>query len=106
MAEVIACPSVRHLAGNLGVDLGELAARLGRAHLTGDDVLGVGQAPQRPPAPEINHAAFGTVHEEPLTRFAKLTAANLTAAARVPTVTHRDSCDATGVEALRAALRN
>ena len=105
MAEVIASPSVRSLAGNMGVDLQSLAARLGRTHLTRDDVLGLGSTPARAPAPEVDPAAFGPVRDEPLSRFAKLSAANLTAAALIPTVTHHDSCDATRVEALRATLR-
>lgn len=104
MKEVIASPSVRSLAGNMGVDLAALAARLGRTTVTREDVLGLTAAP-KPTAPEVDHAAFGPVREEPLSRFAKVAAANLAAAARVPTVTHHDSCDATRIEALRSALR-
>ena len=105
MTEVIASPSVRSLAGNMGVDLAALATRLGRTHLTRDDVLGTGATLQRPPAPEVDHAAWGPVHDEALSRFAKLSAANLTSAALAPTVTHHDSCDGTRVEAFRATLR-
>lgn len=101
----ITSPSVRRLAGNLGVDLEALAARLGRTHLTLDDVQGPGQAPARPTAPGGDCGASGPVHDEPLSRFAKLTAANLTAAALIPTVAHHDSCDATRVGALRSTLR-
>ena len=105
MTKVIASPSVRRFAGNMGIDLTALAARLGRTHLTRDDVLGIGLAPQWRSAPEVDHAAWGPVREEPLSRFAKLSAANLTAAALIPTVTHHDSCDATRIEALRTTLR-
>jgi pyruvate/2-oxoglutarate dehydrogenase complex dihydrolipoamide acyltransferase (E2) component len=107
MAEVIASPSVRSLAANMGVDLESLGKRLGRTHLSREDVLGT-TAPQvtaRPAMTEVDHAAFGPVREEPMSRFAKIAAANLTAAAAVPTVTHHDSCDATRVEALRTSLR-
>lgn len=105
MTEVIASPSVRSLAGNMGVDLADLALRLGRTTLTREDVLGT-TATTRPAAPAVDHAAFGPVREETLSRFAKVAAANLTAAAAIPTVTHHDSCDATRVEALRATLRS
>lgn len=105
MSEVIASPSVRSLAGNMGVDLVALAARLGRTHLTREDVLGTAAPAPKPAVPVVDHAAFGPVREEPLSRFAKIAAANLTAAAMIPTVTHHDSCDATRVEALRTALR-
>jgi pyruvate/2-oxoglutarate dehydrogenase complex dihydrolipoamide acyltransferase (E2) component len=107
MTEVIASPSVRSLAGNMGVDLVFLAARLGRTHLSREDVLGT-IAPQitaKHATPPVDHAAFGPVREEPLSRFAKIASANLTAAAAIPTVTHHDSCDATRVEALRVSLR-
>ena len=108
MTEVIASPSVRSLAGNMGVDLAALATRLGRTHLSREDVLGTTAAPRvalNPDALQVDHAAFGPAREEPLSRFAKIAAANLTAAAALPTVTHHDSCDATRVEALRGALR-
>jgi pyruvate dehydrogenase E2 component (dihydrolipoamide acetyltransferase) len=111
MPEVIASPSVRSLAGNLGVDLVALAARLGRNTLAREDVLGASTGAVPPPsvtkaaAPDVDHAAWGPVREEPLSRFAKVAAANLSAAAAIPTVTHHDSVDSTKVEALRAALR-
>ena len=109
MTEVIASPSVRSLAGNMGVDLVALATRLGRTHLSREDVLGsstTSAVPPKPSLPQVDHAAFGPVHEQSLSRFAKIAAANLTAAASLPTVTHHDSCDATRVEALRATLRD
>ena len=107
MAEVIASPSVRSLAGNMGVDLEALGMRLGRTFLTREDVLGstAPQAAPKPATPHVDHAAFGPVREESLSRFAKVAAANLTAAGAIPTVTHHDSCDATRVEHLRAGLR-
>lgn len=93
----------------MGVDLEALSVRLGRTHLSREDVLGTtvtqGSA-VKPDTPQVDHAAFGPVHEQPLSRFARIAAANLTAAATIPTVTHHDSCDATRVEALRTALRS
>lgn len=108
MKEVIASPSVRSLAANMGVDLATLGNKLGRTHISREDVLGTTAAPTaaaKPDALQVDHSAFGPIREEPLSRFAKIAAANLTAAAAVPTVTHHDSCDATRVEALRASLR-
>jgi pyruvate/2-oxoglutarate dehydrogenase complex dihydrolipoamide acyltransferase (E2) component len=108
MTDVIASPSVRNLAGNMGVDLAALATRLGRTHLTREDVLGTA-APltaSQPATPTVDHAAYGPIREEPLSRFARVAAANLTAAAAIPTVTHHDSCDATRIEGVRAALRH
>lgn len=105
MAEVIASPSVRALAGNMGIDLTQLAARLGRSTITREDVLGTPKAPAPTSAPEVDHAAHGPVRLEPLSRFARVAAANLSVAAQIPTVTHHDSADATRVEGLRAALR-
>ncbi|MGB8813142.1 MAG: 2-oxo acid dehydrogenase subunit E2 [Paracoccaceae bacterium] len=107
MTEVVASPSVRSLAANMGVDLAGLATRLGRTHISREDVLGTtaAQTGPKPATAPVDHATFGPVREEALSRFAKVAAANLTAAAAIPTVTHHDSCDATRVEALRASLR-
>lgn len=109
MTDVIASPAVRVLAGTMGVDLDALAVRLGRMTLAREDVL-AGVAPQAAPAassaaPEVDHAAWGPVHEEPLSRFARVAASNLTSAAALPTVTHHDSADATRIEAARDGLR-
>lgn len=109
MAELIASPSVRQLAGNLGVDLESLAARLGRTTLSREDVVGATSAPSASVAPsawEVDHTAWGPVHEEPLSRFARLSATNLAAAASaIPAVTHHDSADSSRIETLRAAFR-
>ena len=54
-----------------------------RAGLTRDDVLGQTAAPAPKAAPPVDHAAYGPIREEPLSRFAKVAAANLTAAAAI-----------------------
>jgi len=102
--EISASPSVRSLAGNLGIDLEALGQRLGRTTLTREDVLGTTKAPT-PIVPTADPADFGPVHTEPLSRFAKLAAANLAVASAIPTVTHHDSADASRVESLRESLR-
>ena len=105
---VIASPSVRKLAADRGVDLARLAAQLGRETIAREDVLGL-QAPasvQGAEYWEVDHAAYGPVTTEPLSRPAQVAAANLAAAqARIPAVTHHDSADLTRIEAARAALQ-
>lgn len=101
---VIASPSVRKLAAERGVDLEALAARLGRETIGREDVLGKIQA--TPDFWDVDHAAFGPVTAEPLSRFAEVAAANLAAAqARIPAVTHHDAGDMTRIEAARAEAR-
>ncbi|WP_299866696.1 2-oxo acid dehydrogenase subunit E2 [uncultured Hoeflea sp.] len=58
------------------------------------------------PAPDrywdVDHAAFGPVSEEPLSRMAKLASANLSAAdSMIPQVTHHDRADMRRLEAFR-----
>jgi pyruvate dehydrogenase E2 component (dihydrolipoamide acetyltransferase) len=114
MAGATASPSVRHLAGNLGVDIDALAARLGRI-VTREDVLAASggtasfaSAPSQSTASlwDVDHSQWGPVRSEPLSKFARLSAANLSAAAAaIPSVTHHETADATRIEATRAALR-
>ena len=116
MGETIASPSVRAFAGRKGVDIDALAGEIGRETIAREDVArkADGGAPPAVPsaAPagrnywDVDHAAFGPVHEEPLTRFARLAADNLAAAqTRIPAVTHHDRADMRGVEAFRARLK-
>ena len=110
MAEVIASPSTRILALRRGVDLDALAARLGRSTITREDVEGGTQAAAVASDAarywDVDHAAHGPVTVEPLSRFARVAAANLSAAqAMIPAVTHHDRADLTEVEAFRASLR-
>lgn len=112
MTKVIASPSVRTLAGNLGIDLDQLAADLGRETIAREDLAGAAASrTEAPPAGdtaywEVDHAAYGPVSEEPMSRFARIAARNLAAAqALIPAVTHHDRADLSAVEALRARLR-
>lgn len=104
----IASPSVRKLALEKGVDIDALAVQLGRETIAREDILG-----DSTPTPDvvgthywdIDHGQYGPVTTVPLSRMAKLAAANLTAAARlIPSVTHHDSADVSRIEALRKAL--
>lgn len=110
MAEVIASPSTRILALRRGVDLDALAARLGRSTITREDVEGGTQAAAAAPDAtrywDVDHAAHGPVTVKPLSRFARVAAANLSAAQTlIPAVTHHDRADLTELEAFRASLR-
>lgn len=117
MSEIIAAPSVRRLARERGVDLEERARALGRTTMAREDIEGDGAQAATPggassPAPgtsywDIDHAAYGPVTEEPMSRIARLAAANLGAAnAQIPQVTHHDRADMRAVEAFRASLKD
>lgn len=111
MPDVIASPSVRSLAGNLGIDLNELAADLGRQTIAREDLSGARPSGAGNPAADtsywdVDHAAYGPVTEEPVSRFARIASQNLAAAqALIPSVTHHDRADVSAVEALRARLK-
>lgn len=121
MSEIIAAPSVRRLAREKGVDLEERARALGRTTMAREDIEGNGAQAGAPasaqpaassPQPEtshwdIDHAAYGSVTEEPMSRFARLAAANLGAAnAHIPQVTHHDRADMRAIEAFRDSLKD
>lgn len=122
MGSVIASPAVRALAGRNGIDVEELAAALGRRTIAREDVEGWVNGSLRGPsasAPaaradgaaadrfwEVDHAAYGPVAHEPVSRFSRRAAEALAAAqARIPAVTHHDRADASALEAFRAGLR-
>ena len=108
-----ASPSTKSYAANKGVDLEELARKTGRTTLGREDVdAHLGGAAPSMAAPDqtrywdVDHAAHGPVTEEPLSRMAKLAAANLGAASSlIPQVTHHDRADISAVESLRKAWR-
>lgn len=117
----VASPAVRAHAGRSGVDLQAVAQATGRTHLAREDVdrAAAGQIPDERPAArdepgrqaparhwDVDHAAFGPVRTEPLSRLARAAAASLGAAnALIPQVTHHDRADMRAAEALRASAR-
>lgn len=110
MTDYIASPSVRSAAGERGIDLSRLARDLGRTTIAMEDLDRRGGA-ATPPAGtrhwEVDHAQYGPVREEPMTRFAQVAARNLAAAqALIPAVTHHDRADVTEIERLRAAWKD
>lgn len=107
MSDVIAAPSVRALALKKGIDLARLARDLGRETITRDDLEG-GARPSGGSDTsywDVDHAQYGPVTEEPMSRFAQIAAQNLSAAASlIPAVTHHDSADISAIEAFRKSL--
>ena len=110
MTDVVAAPSVRALAREKGVDLEKLARNSGRTTITRDDLDG-GTAGATKMADasywDVDHAAFGPVTEEPMSRFTQVASANLSAAnALIPQVTHHDRADVSMIEAFRTELKD
>jgi len=110
MSEINASPATRRLAREKGVGIEALAERLGRTTIGPEDVDG-SAAPAASSGPaaqgdtsfwEVDHAQYGPVTEEPMSRFAQVAARNLAAAqALIPAVTHHDRADVTAIEDLR-----
>lgn len=116
MSDVIASPSTRRMALQQGVDIDARARELGRTTLGPEDVGASAAATATTAATTasagdtsywaVDHAAYGPVSEEPMSRFAQIAAGNLAAAnALIPQVTHHDRADLTALEALRGSLR-
>ncbi|MBW3099027.1 2-oxo acid dehydrogenase subunit E2 [Pseudohoeflea coraliihabitans] len=117
-SEFVASPSVVALAGRMGVDLADVARSADRTHIAREDVErhagGTGGGSTQTASAiahdsrywEVDHAAFGPVTEEPLSKFAKVASDNLSAANRmIPQVTHHDRADMRAVEAFRSSLK-
>lgn len=110
MSEVIAPPSVRALARQKGIDIDKLARDIGRTSIAREDVEGSSEPANTPPASgadmsywDVDHAQYGPVSEEPVSRFAQVAARNMAAAqALIPAVTHHERADMTAVERLRS----
>jgi pyruvate dehydrogenase E2 component (dihydrolipoamide acetyltransferase) len=114
--QYIASPSVVALAGRLGVELADVARTAGRTHIAREDVekhiqRGAGNAVVAQIADSdsrfwnVDHSLSGPVDHEPLSRFARVAAENLTASNRViPQVTHHDRADMRAVTAFRTSL--
>lgn len=110
MTDVVAAPSVRALAREKGVDMEKLARDTGRTTIAREDLDGASPAATKAGDTsywDVDHSAFGPVTEEPLSRFAQVAAANLSAAnALIPQVTHHDRADISKIEAFRTALKD
>ncbi len=108
MTKAVASPSVRALASRRGIDLDELALRLGRETVALEDVENSGRttAPELAGHWEVDHAAYGPVAEQPVSRMAKAASRSLAAAQTlVPAVTHHEEADISALEEIRCRLR-
>ena len=120
--EIAASPTTRKRALEKGLDIEALARDLARTTIGPEDIdaaesttggaAPAGAAAQAAPTGhtafwEVDHAQYGPVTEEPLSRFAKVAARNLAAAqALIPAVTHHDMAETAAIEALRAGWKD
>jgi len=125
-------PSARALARELGVDLASVAGTGHRGRVTREDVTAAakggggapaaapkGAAPKAAPPtgpavpaglpawPQVDHAAFGPVEREPLSRIARIAGPALARNwAMIPHVTQFDEADITELEAFRKEVNS
>jgi pyruvate dehydrogenase E2 component (dihydrolipoyllysine-residue acetyltransferase) len=118
-----ASPSVRKLSRELGVNLALVGGTGFKGRVTQDDVKafvkktlqsaqgGRGAASAKgsglPSVPVVDFAAFGPTEVKPLSRIQRISGARLHASwVNLPHVTQFDEADITGLEALRAELKD
>jgi len=112
----VASPAVRAYAGRKGVDLEDVAKATGRVNLAREDVdrhlngsasAGLQTEKSETSYWDVDHSQYGWVIREPLSRIAKLTADNLSAAnALIPQVTHHDRADMRAIDTFRKNIRS
>lgn len=111
MTDIIAPPSVRALAREKGIDLEALARTLHRNNIVREDLETEKPAVSSGASADtaywdVDHSRYGSVTEEPMSRFAQAAAANLAAAqAQIPAVTHHERADIGAVESWRQSLK-
>ncbi|NDE01557.1 MAG: branched-chain alpha-keto acid dehydrogenase subunit E2 [Gammaproteobacteria bacterium] len=109
-------PSVRRLARELGVDLARVAGSGPKSRITHEDVKAwvkralqgalAPAAPALPKVPVVDHAAFGPIEAQPLSRVRRISGPRLHASwVNIPHVTQFDEADITELEALRVSLK-
>jgi pyruvate dehydrogenase E2 component (dihydrolipoamide acetyltransferase) len=110
-------PSVRKLARELGVNLGQVKGSGPRNRITHDDVkawvkamlsggLQVASGPALPQVPKVDFAKFGAVEVKPLNRIQKISGPRLHASwVNIPHVTQYDEADITDLEVARNKLK-
>ena len=109
-----ASPSVRKLARELGVDLGQVRGSGRKGRVTADDVKALvkriltegGPGRGWPRTPEVDFARFGPVEQVRLSRIQKISGPRLVASwVNLPHVTQHDEADITELEEKRQALK-
>jgi pyruvate dehydrogenase E2 component (dihydrolipoamide acetyltransferase) len=107
---------VRKFARELGVDLGRVRGTGVKSRISKDDVkafvksvlMGGGESarPALPQVPKVDHAKFGKITLEPLTRIQKISGPRLHASwVNIPHVTQNDLGDFTATEARRKSMK-
>jgi pyruvate dehydrogenase E2 component (dihydrolipoamide acetyltransferase) len=111
--DVIASPSTRKLALELGLDIEELAIRLGRNTISRDDLKQKKVLVTEEVTSDalkywdVDHSRWGKIKTEPLNKTASVALTNLMAANKIiPSVTHHDSGKIDRIEKLRKNLKN
>ncbi|MEH6728916.1 MAG: 2-oxo acid dehydrogenase subunit E2, partial [Hyphomicrobiales bacterium] len=104
-----ATPTIRALARKLGIDVDQLALELQQDRVSEADVLrkvNGGSAPSSSSGYwDVDHTQYGPGETVPMSRFAQLAAANLTASQQhIPAVTHHDKVCMDAVESFRKTL--
>ncbi|MDQ2759160.1 MAG: 2-oxo acid dehydrogenase subunit E2, partial [Actinomycetota bacterium] len=112
-AAIYASPSVRRLARERGIELGQVSGSGRKGRITKDDLQ---QAAERPPTapgvgldllpwPSVDFEKFGPVQRVARTRIQRISAPNLARNwVMIPHVTHNDEADVTELEAWRKQL--
>lgn len=111
--DVIASPSTRKLALELGLDIEELSIRLGRNTISQDDLKQKKVLVTEEVTSDalkywdVDHSRWGKIKTEPLNKTASVALTNLMAANKlIPSVTHHDSGKIDRIEKLRKNLKN
>jgi len=117
-SNIYAGPSVRLLARELGVSLGDVGGSGPKGRIQKEDVqkfvkshlAGTSSAPAKgsgiPVIPEVDFSYFGEVEQKPISKMHKVTAVNMSRAwLNVPHVTQFDEADITELEEFRTSLK-
>lgn len=116
-ANAYAGPSVRKLARELGVNLGQVKGDGIKGRITADNVkafvksilsgqVSLGTASALPKLPKVDFAKFGEIEVKPLSRIQKISSKHLQAAwINIPHVTQNDTADITDMDNLRKSLK-
>lgn len=117
-ASAYAGPSVRKLARELGVNLGQVKGTGIKGRITADNVkafvksilsgqVSLGSGSALPKLPKVDFAKFGEIEIKPLSRIQKISSKHLQAAwINIPHVTQNDTADITDMDNLRKALKD
>ena len=116
-AQAYASPSVRKLAREMGVNLGQVTGTGIKKRITADNVkafvksilsgqVSLGTASALPALPKVDFSKFGEIDIQPLSRIQKISSKFLQAAwINIPHVTQNDTADITDMDNLRKSLK-